>query len=702
MPNAQSPILGPEPGPEGLPLQALRGVGPGLSVKLASLKIATVQDLFLHLPIRYQDRTRVRSVGELRGGEDALLELQIDHAQVVFRPRRSLLLNLSDKTGTVLIRFFHFSNAQQQNLKIGAILQVFGTVRVGNAGLEMVHPEYRILENGKAAIVEAALTPVYPVVSGIQQRSLQKLIHQALDQHLLGVREFLPRNVLEKFSLQPIQQAILSLHRPTTGVSVSSLNEARHPAVRRLVLEELLAHHLSLLLRREKRNLYSARPLLSDGSLRNKFLHRLPFALTGDQQSVIREIDRDLSKGYPMMRLLQGDVGSGKTLVAAMVALAAVEAGFQCAIMAPTEILAEQHYLNFVAWFNPIGIEVNWLTGRHKAKARRSKLEQIRSGFTGVAIGTHALFQEEVKFQNLGLIIIDEQHRFGVQQRLALQDKGISDLHRPHQLIMTATPIPRSLAMTFYADLDSSVIKELPPGRSPIETAVIPSSRRDQVIERIQSLIDQGQQVYWVCSLIDESEKLQLQTASGTELKLKKSLPDVRIGLIHGRMNAQQKELIMGRFKTGELQLLVATTVIEVGVDVPNASLMVIENAERLGLAQLHQLRGRVGRGMLKSTCLLMYDKPLSELARSRLQVMRSTTDGFVIAQKDLEIRGPGEFMGTKQAGSAQMKIADLGRDQALFPVVAEIARVLLDQAPERVPDLMRRWLGDSVEYSNV
>jgi ATP-dependent DNA helicase RecG len=675
-----------------------------MAEKLEHLGITTLQDLLFHLPLRYQDRTRVVPIGTLRPGDEAVVEGEVQLSEIKFGRRRMLLSRISDGTGSLTLRFFHFSNAQKETLARGRRLRCYGEARRGNLTLEMVHPEYQLLQEAAVEAVEEYLTPVYPATEGLQQAGLRRLIGQAVErlaQGRISLHEWLPAELLPA-GLPPLREAVLLLQRPPPDIALSALAEGEHPAQQRLAFEELLAHQLSLRLLRETMTRHPAPPLDGGEELIEHYLAQLPFPLTDAQQRVYRELAADLKQPAPMQRLVQGDVGSGKTVVAALAALQAVGSGYQAAVMAPTELLAEQHYHNFRQWLAPLGIEVAWLTGRLKAKQRRAMLGAVETGDAAVVVGTHALFQEEVNFHRLGLVIVDEQHRFGVHQRLALREKGVQDGVHPHQLIMTATPIPRTLAMTAYADLDLSIIDELPPGRTPVETVAIGDSRRDEVIARVAAACAEGRQAYWVCTLIEESESLQAQAAEETEALLRELLPQLQIGLVHGRMKAPEKEAVMGAFKQGELNLLVATTVIEVGVDVPNASLMIIENAERLGLAQLHQLRGRVGRGSTQSSCVLMYHAPLSKLARERLAVMRETNDGFVIARKDLEIRGPGEVLGTRQTGMLQLRIADLQRDQALLTEVAAAAERLLQQQPQRAAPLIQRWLGNRAHYGTV
>lgn len=690
---------------EDFPITGFTGVGPQLAARLEKLGLRTAQDILFHLPRHYEDRSRVVPMGSLVPGVSCSVEGEVELAEVAFRGRRTLLVRVSDGSGSLTLRFFHFSKAQHEAFQRGTRIRAFGEARRGPQTLEMVHPEYRILRNDEPAPAAEHLTPVYSTTEGVQQGRLRALTTQALKLLAAGriqVAELLPPQAIPDARFPTLADALRYVHRPPLDADVLQLSEGRHPAQRRLVLEELLAHHLSLQQLRLEARREAASVLAGDGRLGKAFLARLPFALTRAQQRVHEEIRADLARPEPMMRLVQGDVGSGKTVVAALAALQAVEAGCQAVVMAPTELLAEQHFRNFLDWLEPIGVRVAWLAGKLTAKQRRAQLEEAASGRAKVIVGTHALFQEGVEFQRLGLVIIDEQHRFGVHQRLALRQKGARDGQAPHQLIMTATPIPRTLAMTAYADLDTSIIDELPPGRTPVQTVVISESRRAEVVARVAAAIDDGRQVYWVCPLIEESELMQFEAAEQTFAALSAALPDCRVGLVHGRMKPAEKEQVMMLFKNGKLDLLVATTVIEVGVDVPNASLMVIENAERMGLAQLHQLRGRVGRGSVASSCVLMYKPPLSATAKRRLAVMRETNDGFVIAQEDLKIRGPGEVLGTRQTGLAQLHIADLMRDADLLPHVQKIAQRVLRDFPESVTPLIQRWLGDSARYANA
>ena len=684
-------------------LSTLKGVGPSMATKLERIGLLSVQDLLFHLPLRYEDRTRVTTVRDCLPGTHTNIIGEITNNQITHGKRRMLVVDLFDGTGNVQLCFFSFSASQKNSLSVGRTIRCYGEIKRGPRGLQIVHPEYRALDDDRALTpMEETLTPVYPTTDGLKQISLRNLTDQALIRLQRGqVEELLPVSLFdEQYSLA---QALAIIHRPPPEASTSQLENGKHPAQVRLIKEELLAHNLSMLKLRQSSDVHQAISLTADQEVESAFLNTLPFSPTKAQARVVAEIKQDLVKTQPMMRLVQGDVGSGKTLVAALTALSAISQGYQVALMAPTEILAEQHAINFANWFNTLNITTGWLAGKNKAKARREALAQIASGEMQMVIGTHALFQADVVFSKLVLVIIDEQHKFGVHQRLSLREKGVFDNNYPHQLIMTATPIPRTLAMTAYADLDTSVIDELPPGRTPINTVALPDSRRDIVIERIrQGCINDNRQVYWVCTLIEESEVLQCQAAEDTAVHLQAQLPELKIGLVHGRLKADEKQAIMDSFKAGELHLLIATTVIEVGVDVPNASLMVIENPERLGLAQLHQLRGRVGRGSVASHCVLLYKAPLSKTATKRLAVLRESNDGFVIAEKDLEIRGPGELLGTRQTGLAELRIADLIRDGYLIADIKQKAYLLSRQNPECTQALIQRWLGNKERYSNA
>jgi ATP-dependent DNA helicase RecG len=697
----QSPTLKGPPR-EQLPVTTLRGVGAALAGKLERLGVQQVQDLLFVLPLRYEDRTRIVPLGALSPGMRAAVEGDVMLTDVAFRRRRQLLSKISDGSGSLTLRFFHFSASQQQGLARGARVRCYGEVRRGPGGLEMVHPEYRVVR-GDAAPLEETLTPIYPGTEGVPQGRLRALIGQALGEvERRGVRDWVPAEVLAPLELPTLSDALEYLHRPPREAQVEELALGRHPAQRRLAFEELLAYHLSLKLLRRESDTDVAAPLVDAGEVARRFIDALPFRLTKAQARAFAEVDGDVRGARPMVRLLQGDVGSGKTVIAAAAAARAAGSGLQAVVMAPTELLAEQHWENFNRWYKPLGIPVALVTGSQPARARRSAIETLASGEVPIAVGTHALFQEGIAFARLALIIVDEQHRFGVQQRLRLQEKGANAGRVPHQLIMTATPIPRTLAMTAYADLDISVIDELPPGRTPVQTVVVPEQRRQEVVERILKACQAGRQAYWVCPLIDESDELRYQAAEETAAALAEALPDVRVGIVHGRMPPAKKDAAMHAFKSGRIQLLVATTVIEVGVDVPNATLMVVENAERMGLAQLHQLRGRVGRGAEASTCVLLYRQPLSELARARLKAIRETNDGFEIARRDLELRGPGELLGTRQTGLAQLRIADLLRDAHLLPRVQQAAELMLSHYPDNIAALTARWVGTGERYGRV
>jgi ATP-dependent DNA helicase RecG len=686
-----------------VPVTALKGVGDAMAEKLAKVGLENLQDLLFHLPLRYQDRTRVVPIGQLRPGQDAVIEGVVSGADVTMGKRRSLVVRLGDGTGVLSLRFYHFSNAQKEGLKRGTHLRCYGEARPGASGLEIYHPEYRALNGDEPAPpVEQTLTPIYPSTEGLTQQRLRLLCQQSLG--MLGPRslpDWLPDQLARDYQLAPLSDAIRYLHNPPADADLDELAEGQHWAQHRLAFEELLTHQLSQQRLRESQRALRAPVLPKATRLPAQYLANLGFKPTGAQQRVGNEIAYDLSQPAPMMRLVQGDVGAGKTVVAALAALQALEAGYQVALMAPTEILAEQHYLTFKRWLEPLGIEVAWLAGKLKGKARASALEHIAGG-APMVVGTHALFQDEVQFKHLALAIIDEQHRFGVQQRLALRKKGVMGQLCPHQLIMTATPIPRTLAMSAYADLDTSILDELPPGRTPVNTVLVADSRRFEVVERVRAACAEGRQAYWVCTLIEESEELTCQAAESTFEELGSALGELRVGLIHGRMKPAEKAAVMAEFKAGDLQLLVATTVIEVGVDVPNASLMIIENPERLGLAQLHQLRGRVGRGSAVSHCVLLYHPPLSQIGRERLGIMRETNDGFVIAEKDLELRGPGEMLGTRQTGLLQFKVADLMRDADLLPAVRDAAQALMARWPDHVSPLLDRWLRHGQQYGQV
>jgi ATP-dependent DNA helicase RecG len=662
------------------------------------LVAAAADPLFL-LPARYEDRTRITPIGALFHGMRAVVEGEVQLVDVVFRRRRAMLVRVSDGSGFLNLRFFYFSRAQQEGLARGTRIRCIGEARRGPQGLEMIHPEYRLIR-GAPEPLDDRLTPIYPLTEGQTQGRVRVAANKALARLAANpAQDLLPATVVERLGLPTLREALEFVHHPPVGTSLASLAAGRHPAQRRLAFEELLAHQLSL--QQIKQRTQDAQAIaLSDSGLATRFVSALPFALTGAQQKVLQEVAHDLQQQRPMVRLVQGDVGCGKTVIAAAAAARAVGSGCQAALMAPTELLAEQHFRSLDAWFRPLGVIVALLSGSQPARTRRSALAAVASGEVQIVIGTHALFQEGVEFRHLALVIVDEQHRFGVQQRLRLKEKGRSGV--PHQLIMTATPIPRTLAMTAYADLDVSVIDELPPGRTPVVTVALAEEKRSKVIERVHARCSEGRQAYWVCTLIEESEELRAQAAEETAARLIESLPSLRIGLVHGRMPPKAKDQAMQDFKSGRTQLLVATTVIEVGVDVPNASLMVIENAERMGLAQLHQLRGRVGRGAQESFCVLLYQEPRSQLARERLDILCNSNDGFVIAQKDLELRGPGELLGTRQTGLAVLKVADLIRDADLLPQVRSAAETLLRDNAACIAPLRLRWIGAAEEYGRV
>lgn len=687
---------------DAVPLTALSGVGAAISEKLSRIGIHNLQDLLFHLPNRYEDRTRITPIADLRPEQYATIEGFVQTCDVQFGRRPILTVTLSDGTSKITLRFFNFNAGMRNGFQIGARVKAFGEVKRGRFMAEIHHPEYQIIRDNAPLILEENLTPIYSTTEGLKQTSLRKLTDQALALlDKIQIAEILP----DEFNPHPfsLKEAIRFLHRPPPDISLEMLEQGKHPAQQRLIFEELLAHNLAMQKVRLGTQQFSALPLYAQSDLKQRFLAQLPFHPTNAQIRVVADIEKDLTKPYPMMRLVQGDVGSGKTLVAALAALTAIGNAKQVALMAPTEILAEQHADNFRRWFAPLGIQVGWLTGKVKGKARQSELEKIKNGALQMVVGTHALFQEEVEFADLALVIIDEQHRFGVHQRLLLREKGEKAGFYPHQLIMTATPIPRTLAMTVYADLDTSIIDELPPGRTPISTVVVSEERRAQIVARVHHACTQEKrQAYWVCTLIDESEVLEAQAAEATAEDLRKALPQLRIGLVHGRMKPAEKQQIMADFKAAELDLLVATTVIEVGVDVPNASLMIIENAERLGLSQLHQLRGRVGRGSTASYCVLMYKPPLGKISQKRLQVLRDSQDGFVISEKDLEIRGPGEVLGTKQTGMAEFKVANLMRDRKMIPMVQHYAHELMVKYPNVADCLIKRWLNQREIYSNA
>lgn len=680
-------------------LDDLKGATKPVLTRLKKLGIASPFDLLLHLPLRYVDETRITAVRDLRLGEMAQVEGEIIHAEAQYRPRKALIVQLQDAAGGLLhLRFLNFYPSQAAQLRPGVRLRAFGEPRQGFFGMEMVHPQCRKVSEDEP--LQQSLTPVYPTTASLSQGMLRKLVLQVLDAY--AEKDTLPQNILDQLQLPGFAQAVRALHQPSPEVSLESLENRIHPAWRRLAFDELLAQQLSMRRHYARRRGQDAPALAVDpghgGSFMQQLLQTLSFALTGAQQKVAAEISRDLAQPHPMQRLLQGDVGSGKTVVAALAALQAIENGWQAALMAPTEILAEQHYQKLAGWLAPLGIRVVWLSGSQSKSERAPAMQACADGTAQLAVGTHALFQDKVEFARLALAIVDEQHRFGVHQRLALRSKG----SQTHQLMMSATPIPRTLSMSYYADLDVSVIDELPPGRSPVATKLVSDARRDQVIAGVRAACLQGRQAYWVCPLIEESEALQLQTALDTHAQLTEAFPELNVGLVHGRMKPAEKQAVMQAFSSGDMQLLVATTVIEVGVDVPNASLMVIDHAERFGLSQLHQLRGRVGRGAAHSTCMLIYQKPLSQAARQRLKIIYENTDGFEIARADLHLRGPGEFLGVRQSGVPMLKIADLERDADLLEAARDLADRLLRESPAVAESHQERWLGHAEEYVKV
>jgi ATP-dependent DNA helicase RecG len=676
-------------------LSELKGISPALASLLAKLGLHTRQDLILHLPLRYLDETRITAIRDLRMGDEVQVQGEIVHAEVSYKPRKALIARLQDETGQLTLRFLHFYPSQIQMLKEGAKLRVYGEVRHGFFGYEMVHPQCKTWRED--APVNALLTPVYPTTAGLAQANIRKAVNIAMQPEALF--ETLPAWVYASQQLPSFAESVRTLHQPAPHISLEAIQARTLPAWQRLAFDELLAQQLSMRKHYAKRRSLDAPSVAESRQLVPALLQQLAFQLTNAQKKVVAEIAQDLSQPHPMQRLLQGDVGSGKTIVACIAALQAIEHGWQVALMAPTEILAEQHFKKFTQWLVPLNIRIAWLTGSQSKKERTQALNSIADGSAQMVVGTHALFQEAVQFKRLGLAIVDEQHRFGVQQRLALRQKGQPE---PHQLMMSATPIPRTLSMSYYADLDVSTIDELPPGRTPIVTKLVSDQRRDEILQRVQEACHAGQQAYWVCPLIEESEALQLQTANDTYAYMQAQFPELKIGLVHGRMKPAEKQQVMQAFSSHQTQLLVATTVIEVGVDVPNASLMVVEHAERFGLSQLHQLRGRVGRGAAKSTCILLYQNKLSETARARLKVIYEHTDGFLIAQADLHLRGPGEFLGTRQSGVPMLKIADLERDEALLSEAKAMAERLLAESPQAVDQHLARWLFQVEELVKV
>jgi len=687
---SRSPREARDPEPAAPPRDDLVA-GPAVRAKLAKLGIRSRFDLVLHLPLRYEDETRLTPLAEAGTGEPVLVEAEVTEAEVKFRPRRTLVVKCTDGRGELWLRFLNFYPSQVKQMAPGRRLRLFGEVRPVFFGAEMVHPKVRVVD--ESTPLPTSLTPVYPTTAGMSQASLRGFIGHALDTLLLD--DTLESSLLERLALQGFRESVLLLHRPPPDVDAASLAGRTHPAWRRLKFDELLAQQLAMRIAYRERRGKSAPRMPDRHTLTNALVKSLPFALTRAQKKAWATIAHDLSQPHPMRRLLQGDVGSGKTLVAALAALQAIENDWQVALMAPTEILAEQHYLKLAHWLEPLGVRVSWLAGSLKARARKAAVEAIARGETQLAIGTHALFQEEIAFDRLGLAIVDEQHRFGVAQRLALAGKGAE----PHQLMMSATPIPRTLSMSYYADLDVSVIDELPPGRTPVVTKLVDESRREEVIRRVRESCAEGAQAYWVCPLIEESEALQLKTALETFETMKATFPDLAVGLVHGRMKPDEKAKVMEDFKARRVQLLVATTVIEVGVDVPNATLMVIEHAERMGLAQLHQLRGRVGRGTGRSLAILLYHQPLSEMARARLKVIYGTTDGFEIARQDLLQRGPGEYLGSRQSGAPLLRFADLERDADLIELARDVADGMIAERSHAVERHLDRWLGHRQFY---
>ncbi len=676
-------------------LSELKAFSKPLIANLNKLGINSIQGLLLHLPLRYIDETRITAIRDLRQGDDAQVEGEIVHAEVTYKPRKALIARLEDASGQLTLRFLHFYPSQIATLTVGKQLRVYGEVRHSFFGYEMVHPQCKNV--GESTQVAETLTPVYPTTAGLTQPNIRKAIQISLKQD--AMLETLPSCAYKHLNLPSFAHSVHALHNPPSDASLSALENRSTPEWRRLAFDELLAQQLSMRKHYIKRRSLDAPVIAESVKLVPQMLKNLAFILTKSQQKVIAEISTDLTQPHPMQRLLQGDVGSGKTIVACMAALQAIEHGWQVALMAPTEILAEQHFKKFETWLAPLKLNIAWLTGSQSKKERELALTNIASGHAQLAVGTHALFQDAVVFKKLGLAIIDEQHRFGVQQRLALRKKGEPE---PHQLMMSATPIPRTLSMSYFADLDVSVIDELPPGRTPIVTKLVSDERRDEILQRVREACMAGSQAYWVCPLIEESEALQLQTANDTFAHMQETFPELKVGLVYGRMKAAEKQAVMAQFSAGEIQLLVATTVIEVGVDVPNASLMVIEHAERSGLSQLHQLRGRVGRGAAKSTCILLYQNKLSETARARLKVIYENTDGFIIAQADLHLRGPGEFLGTRQSGVPMLKIADLERDANLLETAKSMADRLIKEYPTAVEKHLERWMSHAGELVKV
>jgi ATP-dependent DNA helicase RecG len=676
----------------------LRGIPDELVVKLEKLAVRSWFDLVLHLPLRYEDETRIVSLRDAPVGQSVQLEANVIDAEIRYRPKRQLAVRVDDHGAELVLRFLNFYPSQVKQFSPGVRVRMLGEIRASMFGAEMVHPRYRVLRGPEP--LPDALTPVYPSTAGLAQHTLRALVTRALQS--CDLRDTLSETLLAELRLGGFSEAVRYLHNPPPDANQQALQERIHPAWTRIKFDELLAQQLSMRISHQRRRRLGAPELPARGTLTRKLLDSLPFKLTHAQNRTLAELRADLAQSHPMQRLLQGDVGSGKTIVAAAAALQAIENGWQAAVMAPTEILAEQNYAKFSDWLTPLGIEIAWLAGAQSKRTRAEALERIASGAAMVAVGTHALIQEAVEFHKLGLAIVDEQHRFGVRERLALRQKGSVNTAEPHQLMMSATPIPRTLAMSYYADLDVSAIDELPPGRLPVATKLIAASRRDEVIARVRDACVAGGQAYWVCPLIEESETLQLKTALATHAAIQASFPELSVGLVHGRLKVAEKAAVMGAFKGGQTQLLVATTVIEVGVDVPNATLMVIENAERMGLSQLHQLRGRVGRGREASACILMYEPALSAAARARLKVIFETTDGFEIARQDLALRGPGELLGSRQSGVPMLRFADLATDSALIERARAVAERMLKLEPKLARAHLERWLGSRHEYLKV
>lgn len=682
----------------------LKGVGNKTQQLLNNIGIYQIQDVLFHLPIRYQDRTRLIPIGSVLSGQEVLVEGDIELTQIQFGKRRSLLCQISDGTGSLVLRFFYFNKSQQERLNKGSRIRCYGTIRYSAKNPEMIHPETQIIDIKNINAVNETLTPIYPSTEGLHQNKLRQLTDQALEklQKTKDNIELIPNNICDEFKLSNLCEALNFVHRPPPDASLSELKSGTHPAQQRLAFEELIAQSLSLQKIKDKFREKQSFEFNLQKHLVEKFYSLLAFSLTNAQTRVIDEIVVDLKKNIPMLRLVQGDVGSGKTIVAAIAALYTIQSGYQAALMAPTELLAEQHFENFTEWFTPLGLTIIKLTGKLSKTDYNATLEKIRADEPCLVIGTHALFQREVSFAKLAMVIIDEQHRFGVNQRLSLLNKNNEIDFYPHQLVMSATPIPRTLTMTAYGDLDVSIIDELPPNRKSVKTVILSNQKRDELIERIKVTVKEGTQVYWVCAVIEESETLRCEAATDTKNLLQETLPSLSIGLVHGKMKNNEKETIMNQFKQGKIDLLVATTVIEVGVNVPNASLMVIENSERLGLAQLHQLRGRVGRGNKQSNCILLYQSPLSNLAKKRLDAIRNSNDGFKIAEIDLQLRGPGELLGTRQAGLPELSVADIMRDADIIPDVQTAANTIMKRHPELVEPIINRWCGQEADYSQV